>query len=93
MPKKKTNKYSLVLSLNGEEFTAKGNDLEKCLLSIKPDKFLTRGVLVIKSGNKEVSKSMVIPLMKKMFGVGGTNTQKIIIDGTVGSLKFLLGEK
>jgi len=93
MTKKEVKKYSLTLALNGEEYTSSGSDLEKCLLKLNPDKFLTRGLLTIKSGDKEVKKVMLIPQMKRLFGVGGENTQKIIIDGTVGSLQFLLGEK
>lgn len=82
--------YSLVLSLNGKQYTAEGDNLGETILSIKPEFFKTKGVLRVKKGNREVQRILIIPQMKRLFGVGGTNTQKFAVIATEKFLQTML---
>ena len=84
--------YSMVLQLNDKEYKAEGNELEQMFLTIKPECFKTRGILKLKKGDKEVMRYLNIPQLKRIFGYGGANTQKIAMGCTIKYLKLMLGE-
>ena len=90
-PKKAT--YSLLLRLNDKEYQAEGEDLREALGSIKPEYFKTKGILEIQKGEMKIVKLLNPYKMRRLFGEGGTTTQKILMEGVVGNLQFLLGEK
>ena len=81
------------LKLNGKFYEASGDDLEVTILSLKPECFKTTGVLAVKKDDKTITKLINIRNLKRIFGGGGSNTQKIIAGFTISNIKFLLGEK
>ena len=91
--KKKESSYSLLLGLNGKEYIGEGGTLEETIRAVKPEYYKTKGVLTITKGEKKVTKMLNIPTMKRLFGGGGSNTQKITIGFLVSNYKFLLGDK
>ena len=74
------NLYYASLALNGKEYEAEGADLDEVLKSIKPECFKTKGLLTVTKGDKFAKRLMVIPLMKKLFGINGANTQRFCLD-------------
>ncbi len=85
--------YSVDLHLNNQEYLAEHADLSQALNSIKPTFFKTKGSLTVSKNGMKVIKPLNIPIMKRLFGVGGTNTQKMTTAFVASNLKFLLGEK
>lgn len=85
--------YSVDLHLNNQEYTAEHADLTQALLAIKPASFKTKGSLTVSKNGMKVIKPLNIPILKRLFGAGGTNTQRMTMDFVTSNLKFLLGEK
>lgn len=82
--------YSMVLELNGQEFKQTGNSIEETILKFKPSKFATKGVLNT-TYNKKTAKVMLnIIQMRKLFGIAGTTTQKIMIGFFSNRINLLL---
>ena len=84
--------YNLILKLNLKEYKAEGDDLYDALLLIKPECYKTKGFLTVNNGDKEITRILNIPQMKRIFGSGGQTTQKIALECNVKWLKVMLGE-
>lgn len=85
-------RYSLVLKINERIYKAEGNDLTEMFMSIKPEFYKTRGFLTVSNGIHEVKRMFVIPQLKRLFGVGGINTQNVALSCNVKFIRQMLGE-
>jgi len=88
-----SDNYTLSLSLNGKVYESKGDNLEKAFIDLKPEMFKTKGFLTVKKGERQIIRVLNIPQMKRIFGIGGTNTQKMVLDFNIKFLRQMLGER
>ncbi len=67
MATKKTKAYSLKMAFNGEEFNTKTDDLNKALLSLKPEQLHTEVYVTVQKGKDEAERRLSLKQAKRLF--------------------------
>lgn len=66
-PKKAEPKYNLTVSMNGEVFDVKTDDLKQTLSQFKPEEVRTEVYITIKKGLADFTKKLTLTNAKKLF--------------------------
>lgn len=61
------NVYSLIISMNGEVFKSKTDDLKKELQKFKPEEVFTEVYITITKGSADFTRRLALPDAKKLF--------------------------
>lgn len=71
--KQEAKSYKITLKVNGVEYVAEGDDLEKVILSLKVENPKTKGVVTLETdGVLSKPTYLYIPQLKKLFYPGMT---------------------
>ena len=87
---KKVGVYSVVLEANNQYYNASGDTLVETIRQIKPTFYKTKGILKVTKGDKQVTKLLYIPMMRKLFCGLNSFSANVALESTAKWIDMML---